>query len=129
MRSVQRIAFVLGSGILVAALGTTVAQGQTPRGQSAYVVLEFNVKDPEGFKDYAQRAPATVAQYGGKFLVRPGKIVSLAGDAPKGAFAVLAFETAEQAEKWARSPEYTALVPMRDKSSDARVFIVEGVAP
>ena len=60
--------------------------------------------------------------------MRPGKIVALKGDAPKGPFAVLAFDSAEEAQKWASSPEYTALVPLRDKSAEVRIFVVEGVA-
>jgi uncharacterized protein (DUF1330 family) len=128
MKSVQHIAITL-SGVLVAAVGATFAQAQATKAPPAYVVLEFNVKDPDGFKDYAQRAPATVSQHGGKFLVRPGKIVSFTGAAPKGPFAVLAFDTVEQAQKWASSPEYTAIVPLRDKSADVRAFVVEGVAP
>lgn len=129
MRSIRRVALALGNGILLSALGTSFAEAQSAKTPPAIVVLEFNVKDADGFKDYAQRSPSTVAQYGGKFLVRPGEIVSLAGDAPKGPFAVLAFDSTEQALKWASSPEYGALVPLRDKSADVRIFVVEGLAP
>jgi len=52
----------------------------------------------------------------------------LKGD-PPGPFAVVSFGSVEQAKKWASSPEYTALVPLRDRTADTRVFIVEGVAP
>lgn len=129
MRFVQRIALILAMDLIVAPLPAALAQAQTTKSAPAYVVLEFTIKDADGFKEYAQRSPATVTQHGGKFLVRPGKIVSLTGDPPKGAFAVLAFDNVEQAQKWASSPEYTSLVPLRDKSADARIFIVEGVAP
>ena len=103
-----------------------LAQTSAPPG---YVVLEFTIKDPEGFRDYAQRTPPTVQQYGGRFVVRPGKIVSVTGEAPKGAFAIVAFPSAEQAQKWVSSPEYSALKAQRDKAADARIFIVEGAAP
>ena len=129
MKSGQVVAISLWSGAIFAALGATYLHAQPTKAAPAYVVLEFTVKDPDGFKDYAQRAPATVNQHGGKFIVRPGKIVSLKGDAPKGPFAVLAFDSVEHAQKWASSPEYTAIVPLRDKSADARMFVVEGVAP
>jgi uncharacterized protein (DUF1330 family) len=129
MKSVQKLAVIVGSGFVLASQCAACAQAQATKAPPAYVVLEFNIKDAEGFKDYAQRAPATIALHGGKFLVRPGKIVTLTGDAPKGAFAVLAFDNAEQAQKWASSPEYTALVPLRDRSAEARIFVVEGVAP
>ena len=129
MRSVQRFVAVLGCGILLAAVGASGAEAQTAKSPPAFVVLEFNIKDPEGFKEYAQRAPATLAPHGGKFLVRPGKVVTLAGNAPTGPFAVLAFDSSEQAQKWASSPEYSALIPLRDKSADVRIFIVEAASP
>ena len=95
----------------------------------AYVVLEFTVKDQDRFKEYAQRAPATVQQHGGKFLVRPGEITGLKGDAPSGPFAIIAFDSLEDAQAWASSPEYTEIVPLRDEAADLRAFIVKGVAP
>ena len=129
MNAVQRNAMRLVLGSVVATSSLTSVAAQTAKAAPAYVMLEFTVRDPEAFKDYAQRSPATVTQHGGKFIVRPGKIVPLKGDAPKGPFAVLAFDSAEQAQKWASSPEYTALVPLRDKSADVRIFVVEGVPP
>ena len=129
MKAIQRNALSLVLGSVVSASMVSSVAAQTTKAPPAYVMLEFTVKDPEAFKDYSQRSPATVTQHGGKFLVRPGKIVALKGDAPKGPFAVLGFDSAEQAQKWASSPEYTALVPLRDKSADVRIFVVEGVAP
>ena len=129
MRPVQKLAVIVGSAFALASQCAALAHAQATKAPPAYVVLEFNIKDADGFKDYAQRSPATVAMHGGKFLVRPGKIVTLKGDAPKGAFAILAFDNAEQAQKWASSPEYTALVPLRDSSAESRIFVVEGVAP
>ena len=129
MKAVQKIAITLVSGIFVGGLGVTLLQAQAPKAPAAYVVIEFTVKDPAGFKDYSQRAPATVAQHGGKFAVRGARITSLKGDVPPGPFAVLAFESVEEAKKWASSPEYSALVPLRDKSAETRAFIVEAAAP
>ena len=124
--SVQKAAALGIAGWLCAVGGIAWSQGAaTP----AYVVLEFTVKDPEGFKAYAQQVSATVQQYGGKILVRPGKIVGLKGDAPFGPYAVIAFDSVEQVHEWASSPEYTAIVPMRDEAADVRAFVVEGIAP
>jgi uncharacterized protein (DUF1330 family) len=106
-----------------------VAQAQTTKATPAYVVIEFTIKDAEGFRAYSQKAPATVSQYGGKFMVRGPKPESLKGDAPKGPFLVLAFDSADQARKWAASPEYAAILPLRDQPADTRAFIVEGVSP
>ena len=47
---------------------------------AAYVIAEVTVTDPQGFEDYRQMVPATVAQYGGKFVVRGGSMEKLEGD-------------------------------------------------
>ncbi len=75
-------------GALTASPLAVLAQSAAAQG---IVVLEFTIKDPDGFRDYAQRTPSTVQQYGGRFIVRPGKIAGVAGEAPKGAFAIWLF--------------------------------------
>ena len=55
MNAVQRNAMlVLGSVVATSSLTSVAAQ--TARAAPAYVMLEFTVKDPEAFKDYAQRS-------------------------------------------------------------------------
>jgi uncharacterized protein (DUF1330 family) len=110
-------------------LAATLLHAQAPRATPGYVIAEFTVKDQEAFRDYGQRVPATLNQYGGRFLVRGGKIEKLKGDEPKGPVVVLAFDSVDQARRWASSQEYGALIPTRDKAADARLFIVEGAAP
>ena len=115
--------------VLATVVSGGLVQAQTAKAPPAYVVIEFTVKDPDGFRAYAQKAPATVTQYGGKFMVRGPKPEGLKGEVPKGPYMVLAFESAEQARKWASSPEYTAILPLRDQAADTRAFIVEGAMP
>jgi uncharacterized protein (DUF1330 family) len=126
MKMLQTTMIAIG-GLVIGGLAATLLQAQTTA--PGYVVVGFAVTDPDGFKEYSQRAPATITQYGGKFTVRGGKIEKLAGDAPKGPYLVLAFASAEQAKTWASSPEYNALLQLRDTSAVTRAFIVEGVAP
>lgn len=129
MALVQKTTIAAAGGVLLGMIGATLLQAQTPKAGPGYVVAEFNVKDQDAFRDYGQRVPATLSQYGGRFLVRGGKVESLKGDEPKTPVVVLAFESVEQARKWASSPEYGALVPLRHKAADARIFIIEGVTP
>ena len=128
MTLIHKAMITAASGVLLGVFGATLLQAQTKAGPG-YVVAEFNVKDQDAFRDYGQRVPATLGQYGGRFLVRGGKIQSLKGDEPKAPVVVLAFDSIEQAREWASSPEYSALVPLRDKAADVRIFIVEGLAP
>ena len=47
---------------------------------SAYVIVDVDVTDPEGYKEYAKLATATVALYGGRYLARGGSNETLEGD-------------------------------------------------
>ena len=120
-------AMIIG-GVLVGSLATTVIHAQATKTPPAYIMVEFTIKDQEGWKEYGQKAPETITKHGGRFVVRGGKVEKLAGQEPSGPVVVLAFDSAEQAKKWLSSPEYTAIGPVRDRAADVRAFLVEGVA-
>ena len=47
---------------------------------AAYVIADVNVTNPELFKKYSEQVPATVEQYGGKYLIRGGEVEKAEGD-------------------------------------------------
>ena len=46
---------------------------------SAYLIAEVEVTDPAVFEQYRAGVPATIAAYGGKYLVRGGALDVLEG--------------------------------------------------
>ncbi len=92
-------------------------------------IAELEVNDPEGLKPYGARVLGTIEPFGGRFIVRAGKISPLEGEAPKGRIAVIAFESMEQAQAWYHSPAYQEIKPIRQQAATSRTFIVEGTAP
>ncbi len=46
----------------------------------AYIIVEISIHDPKGYEEYKNLTPASIAAYGGKFLVRGGKTETLEGD-------------------------------------------------
>ena len=46
----------------------------------AYVINDLEVTDPVIFDEYRKRSPPTLAQFGGRFVVRGGAVGSLEGD-------------------------------------------------
>lgn len=101
-----------------------IAMAQT----SAYYIAEFVLKDPEAFKPYAQNVAKTVEPYGGVYLARGGKTVTLEGAPPK-RIIVMRFKSMDDAQRWYASPEYSALRPHRQKAGETRNFLVEGLDP
>jgi uncharacterized protein (DUF1330 family) len=93
---------------------------------AAYVIGEIDVTDPAVYDDYRKQVLATVTKYGGRFIVRGGKVEPLEGGwAPKRIVA-LEFPSMEQAQKWYRSPEYAPLIKLRQKAARGKLLLVEG---
>lgn len=95
---------------------------------SAYVIADIEVTDPAGYEEYRKQVLAVVTKYGGRFVVRGGKIDPKEGGwAPK-RIVVVEFPSLEQAQKWYDSPEYAPLIKLRQKASKGRLILVEGAA-
>lgn len=94
---------------------------------SAYVVVEIDVTDPARFEEYRKLAPPAIARYGGRYLVRGGKSVTLEGGwAPK-RVVVLEFPDLATAQAFYDSPEYRAARAVRKGAATMRMVAVEGV--
>ena len=90
----------------------------------AYMVVEYEITDHAGFEEFNKRdaeirGPRT-------FLARHAKGVSLSGAPPKW-IGIVQFPSVEEAVTFDTSPEFTALKPIRDKSTKWRSFVVGGL--
>ena len=94
---------------------------------AAYLVAEIEITNPEGYAEYGKVVPATVAQYGGKFLVRGGRTHSLEGEWPERRRVIIEFPSLEQAKAWWNSPEYAKPMALRRAASNGRLMFIEGV--
>ncbi len=127
-----RLAAALLVGCGLAAASPPAARAQVPAPASAqapaYVVAEVEVTDPATFARYAAQVQATLAPFGGRYLVRGGAIEALEGGPPK-TFVVLTFDSAQQARDWYGSSAYRAIQPLRVQATTAgsRLFIATGM--
>jgi uncharacterized protein (DUF1330 family) len=92
---------------------------------TAYVINEIVVTDRERFQAYADQVPAILAAYGGEYVVRGGAPERVDGPEPPHRLVVLRFESREAARAWRGSPEYQAILPIREATSESRVYIVD----
>jgi uncharacterized protein (DUF1330 family) len=93
---------------------------------SAYVIAEIEVVDPAAYEEYRKQVLAVVTKYGGKFLVRGGKVEPKEGGWTPKRIVVLEFPSMAQAQKFYDSPEYAPLIKLRQKASKGKLIIVEG---
>jgi uncharacterized protein (DUF1330 family) len=96
---------------------------------SAYVLAEIEITNPDGYKEYTQQVPSTIAKYGGRFLVRGGSVEILEGEWPQRRRVLIEFDSMEAAKKWWNSPEYEKPLALRRANSNGRLLLLEGAKP
>ena len=94
---------------------------------AAYVIANVEVTDPAGFEDYRKRVPATIAAYGGRYLVRGGPTETREGSWSPNRLIVLEFESLARARAWLDSPEYRPLIALRQRTANTDLVLAEGV--
>ena len=85
----------------------------------------IRLKDPAAFDSYRSQVGATVERYSGSVVARGAcdkyywnELACREFDA----FVELNFPTPDDADRWAHSPEYQAIVPLRNKAMDLTLF-------
>ncbi|HZZ94132.1 MAG TPA: DUF1330 domain-containing protein [Usitatibacter sp.] len=94
----------------------------------AYVLAEIEIINPEAYKEYTAQVPATIARYGGRFVVRGGKAHVLEGEWPERRRVLIEFPSVDAARQWFDSPEYEKPRAMRKAASKGRLLLLEGTA-
>jgi uncharacterized protein (DUF1330 family) len=119
------------AAIFGAAVGAAAMAGRKPPGTpKAYIVTEVDVTgDMAVFqRDYAAHAQATVEPFGGRYLVRGGRVEGVEGAPPKPRIVISVFDSFEKAQAWRNSPAYVKIAAVREREAKSRQYIVEGVA-
>jgi uncharacterized protein (DUF1330 family) len=93
----------------------------------AYFVVELDITNRAGMEPYGAAVPATIAQYGGRYLARGGTIELIEGGPEPKRVVILEFPDAAALKRWYNSPEYQKILPGRLANSTCRGFIVEGM--
>ena len=94
----------------------------------AYVIADVTVSDPATMEEYRKQVPATIAKYGGRYLVRGGAHQTLEGEWKPSRLIVLEFPTLAQAQRWYDCEEYKGPRALRMKAGRTKLVIVDGVA-
>jgi uncharacterized protein (DUF1330 family) len=95
----------------------------------AYVIVNVVTTKPQEYERYKEMAQKTVAQYGGRYLVRGGPMSVLEGTWRPTRIVVLEFPTYEKAHEWWNSSEYAPAKELRQRLSTTDLLIVDGYSP
>ena len=94
---------------------------------AAYLISNVTVRDPVAFETYRSRAAASIEAFGGRYLVRGGKISVLEGQRRPSALVVVEFPDTETIQRWYASPEYALALEFRDQALIRSLIMADGV--
>jgi uncharacterized protein (DUF1330 family) len=92
----------------------------------AYVIADVQVTDPAGYEPYRPLAAASIARFGGRFVVRGSAADLLEGAPAPQRVVVIEFPDADTARRWYYSDEYQQALKIRQANSTGRVILVDG---
>src|SRR5262245_14178148 len=92
MKTRYVVALAVLAGVALGAFANRTLMAQKPP-TGFYIAEVFDVTNQDDFNTYAAGVPATIAKYGGRYLVRGGKTQSLEGEPPK-RIIVMTFDSA-----------------------------------
>ena len=92
-----------------------------------YWIAQVDVENMERYGEYSALIDATLAPFGGRFLVRGGRREDVEG-VVRSRSIVIEFDSYELALACWRSPAYQAIVPLRAGAALADIVVVEGVS-
>lgn len=83
---------------------------------TAFFVATSRIKDPQKFAEYGAAVGATIAAFKGQLVIRGKAVDVLAGACNQQAVGVVRFADMETLKAWYASPDYQALIPLRDEA-------------
>src|ERR1700729_1142301 len=93
---------------------------------SAYVIVNVDTTDPVKYEEYKTMAQDAVARFGGRYLVRGGKMNVVEGDWRPTRIVILEFDSFDTATAWGESELYAPAKALRQPLSTTDMVIVDG---
>ena len=81
----------------------------------------------EQYKEYTKVTPGVIEQFGGRFIVRGGEMVTLEGSEETARIVVIEFPSLEQAKAFYDSEAYQAAKQLREGAASMSAIVVDGV--
>lgn len=93
---------------------------------SAYLVLDFSIKDLSGFLPYVDAIPAFIAKHGGRYIVRGVEPTVMEGEWAPERMVILEFPCRENAKAFLDDSEAQALFGVRHRTTNSKLVLVDG---
>lgn len=94
---------------------------------AAYLVADIDVTDPAQFEEYKKLAPAAIAKFGGRYLIRGGAYEAVEGDWKPQRLTVVEFDSMDKAKAFYHSAQYQTAIKARAGAATMNMLLVQGV--
>ena len=91
-------------------------------------MLDFSVRDLEGFKPYIANIPAFITKHGGKYIVQGAVPTPIEGDWSPERMVIIEFPSKPRAEAFLADPGFQQLAKVRHQTTLSRLVLVDGNA-
>lgn len=119
-----RLLFTIGAVLCAFALGTALRAQDASK--KAYILVQVEVSNPPQYAEYTKVSPGIIEKFGGRFIARGGRSVTLEGPPSSGRVVVVEFPSFEKAQQFYNSAEYEAAKKLRAGAAKAQFILVEG---
>jgi uncharacterized protein (DUF1330 family) len=116
--------YLIAAAVVVSCALT--AWAQTPE-KKAYFLVQSDVTNAQQYAEYAKLTGPIVDKFGGRFVARGGRSVTLEGRAAPSRVVVIEFPSYERAQAFYNSPEYQKAKKVRDGAATLQVVLAEGM--
>ena len=93
---------------------------------AAYVIVNVSTTNPSEYEEYKKMAQEAVARFGGRYIVRGGKMNVLEGSWTPTRVVILEFESFDNAREWWESEAYGPAKALRQRISTTDMVLVDG---
>ena len=109
--------------LVVASIFTIGAQAP----KKAYILVQVDVSNAQQYGEYAKLSPGIIEKFGGRFVARGGRSMTLEGTSAPSRVVIVEFPSYERAQEFYNSAEYQAARKVRAGAATAQFVLVEGI--
>ncbi len=91
----------------------------------ALMVIQADITDPQQFVEYAKRAPALIAEFGGRYRCMRGEVEQLEGSADDRKLVISEWPSMDAARAFWHSDAYAEIKRLRDGAAEINVYLCE----
>ena len=94
---------------------------------TAYMIVDLDVHDPDGFQKYREGVSPLIAKHGGTYIVRGGDFEIIEGDWKPNRLVIFQFPDRVAIRNFFADPDYADLKALRHRTAKTIAVAVDGV--